>query len=974
MKPLIALFLLAGSFTFTYGQACTPPTIVANAKSANFFTAEQEMIIGELTLQRLSGEFRQLRDPQILAYIEAIGAKLNKHLPQTGLQFKFYVIDYPSANAFNIPGGHVFVSRKLIAFSNSEDEVAGVIAHELGHASVHHGAQDLSTAMREVLNITSVGDRKDIIDKYNRLIENARTKRSSSRRGHENEQQLEADKIGFHAMVAAGYDPGASFTFFDRLTESEGKTGSWFSSIFGNVRPEQKRLREIAEATKKLPPNCRDQRAATPTEEFLRWQADVVGFRESDRAEVLPGLMWKKEISPKLRSDVSQIKFSNDGKLLLVVDDFAITVIEREGLKVLTQIPADDVSAAYFAADNKEVVFTTETLRFERWDVNGTKPKEVRELVLRRDCWEHELSPDGNYLACVDLSTNINVIETKTGKRIWEKKKFYELSFFEYLTWSGAGGSSERRASFFRIGFTPNSRSVVFSRSNKYRFRFRIDGMTVDQSENSAVGVDLTTLKPIDLGGDLKKVFARSFVFLDSERVLGNSAPKLEAGGIFAFPGGKRLQKLEFGAEEVGATADPNFVTIKPVTNATIGVYDLARASIVNAMNKTDVAVWKNLIAFESVSGKILVRETRFDEEKKGTEFKDIGSVDLPVGTISDMRTAEVSDEFSWLIMSSKTRGGLWNLKTGERAVFSRGFNGGIVDNKGTGVAAFPKFQSDKHSLVILSGGSGSGSQFKELPEYGAKQFGRFMLTRKSLKDDTSKKTDGPVQQFPLSDDEQAELKLRSDVSFELKDWIQDKVVWTREFKGAVPRYSFDSYSGRLLFYWRLASEEGKAKLKDDAALQAKAEALGNKAGDYLIEVIDGYDQKNVGNMLLETGQGSFFVSDGQSERDWLILNDSEDRILAYSLKDGTLRHRFFGSHAAINPTQEQLIVENFPGEVVLYSLETGDKVAEFSLKGKLAFARFSLDGKRLFLFSDSQNAYAIDLTKVKQQERPVIL
>ena len=71
-------------------------------------------------------------------------------------------------------------------------------------------------------------------------------------------------------------------------------------------------------------------------------------------------------------------------------------------------------------------------------------------------------------------------------------------------------------------------------------------------------------------------------------------------------------------------------------------------------------------------------------------------------------------------------------------------------------------------------------------------------------------------------------------------------------------------------------------------------------------------------------------------------------------------------THAAINPTQNQIVVENFPGEVALYSLDTGDKVADFAIKGDLTFARFSLDGKRLFLFSDSQTGYAVDLTKVK--------
>ncbi|HBE82090.1 MAG TPA: hypothetical protein DDW24_04830, partial [Blastocatellia bacterium] len=217
MKSVVLFLVVVLSVSFAFGQTCDPPQIVANARTDNIFTPEQEMVLGELTLQRLSTEFRPIRDPQLLAYVESIGAKLLEKFPNTGLKYTFHIIEYPEANAFNIPGGHVFLTRKLIGFVTSEDELASVIAHELGHAAVRHGAQDISSAMKRVLGISTLGDRKDIVDKYNRLIENARTKRAPARRGHENEQQLEADKLGFFAMVAAGYDPNASFTFFDRL-------------------------------------------------------------------------------------------------------------------------------------------------------------------------------------------------------------------------------------------------------------------------------------------------------------------------------------------------------------------------------------------------------------------------------------------------------------------------------------------------------------------------------------------------------------------------------------------------------------------------------------------------------------------------------------------------------------------------------------------------------------------------------------
>ena len=134
------------------------------------------MILGDLNHQRMSGDLRFMQDEKLLAYVRQMGDRLTRHLPPTGLKFQFFIIDIPTANAFNTPGGYVFLSRKLIAFTKTEDELAGVMAHELGHAVVHHAARDMSELFKKILNVTQLGDRKDITEKYNLLIERERTK------------------------------------------------------------------------------------------------------------------------------------------------------------------------------------------------------------------------------------------------------------------------------------------------------------------------------------------------------------------------------------------------------------------------------------------------------------------------------------------------------------------------------------------------------------------------------------------------------------------------------------------------------------------------------------------------------------------------------------------------------------------------------------------------------------------------------
>jgi predicted Zn-dependent protease len=270
-------------------QDCKPPAITANSQNYNIFSPEQEMILGELNYQRIASETRYIQDQKLLTYVRGIGEKLVHHMPSTGLKFQFFIIDIPDANAFNTPGGYVFISRKLIAFTKTEDELAGVMAHEMGHATVRHSASDVSELFKKILNVTQLTDRKDITEKYNLLIERARTKNVSRGANHESAQQLEADRIGLFAMVAAGYDPNAFSDFFARLTEAKAKSGNWFTNIFGGSSPTEKRLRDMIKVTEQLPAACRENRSANASEQYLNWQADVVSFHQSQIDEELPG-------------------------------------------------------------------------------------------------------------------------------------------------------------------------------------------------------------------------------------------------------------------------------------------------------------------------------------------------------------------------------------------------------------------------------------------------------------------------------------------------------------------------------------------------------------------------------------------------------------------------------------------------------------------------------------------------------------
>jgi len=78
------------------------------------------------------------RDPRIAGYVEEVGQRLAAHAMRKDVDYEFYIVDMASANAFSLPDGHVYISRGLLALINSEEELAGVLGHEMGHVEAHH--------------------------------------------------------------------------------------------------------------------------------------------------------------------------------------------------------------------------------------------------------------------------------------------------------------------------------------------------------------------------------------------------------------------------------------------------------------------------------------------------------------------------------------------------------------------------------------------------------------------------------------------------------------------------------------------------------------------------------------------------------------------------------------------------------------------------------------------------------------------
>jgi predicted Zn-dependent protease len=155
-----------------------------------------------------------LADARLQAYVNDIGQRLAAQSHRANLQWTFTVLDTPDINAFALPGGYVYVTRGIMAYLDSEADLAGVIGHEIGHVAARHGAQRATRQQRAgagVLAATVLGVLLESAVGVEGAAQAANQVSSGIAAGsiasYSREQELQADQLGAEYLSRVGYDP-----------------------------------------------------------------------------------------------------------------------------------------------------------------------------------------------------------------------------------------------------------------------------------------------------------------------------------------------------------------------------------------------------------------------------------------------------------------------------------------------------------------------------------------------------------------------------------------------------------------------------------------------------------------------------------------------------------------------------------------------------------------------------------------------
>jgi predicted Zn-dependent protease len=213
-RSLAAFLCCALAFA---GCAVNP---VSGRREISTMSPQREAELGAQAAKEVEEKIGLVDDPQLAAYVDAIGQRLAARSPRRDVVYRFAVADMQEPNAFALPGGWIYVSRGLLVITGSEAELANVIGHEIGHVAARHAAsreaRSMGAGLLSVLGSVVAGATlgTEVGQGVGQLFQIAGAGLIAS---YSRGQEREADDVGQRLAAETGWDPAAMSRFLQTL-------------------------------------------------------------------------------------------------------------------------------------------------------------------------------------------------------------------------------------------------------------------------------------------------------------------------------------------------------------------------------------------------------------------------------------------------------------------------------------------------------------------------------------------------------------------------------------------------------------------------------------------------------------------------------------------------------------------------------------------------------------------------------------
>ena len=261
---------------------------VQQAQAAIFgeFTIKDEAELGQKIKASVRNSFPLVEDPEIVAYTGEIFTRLMKQVPPQPFDYSINVIRHNALNAFATPGGNLFLFTGLLLAMDHEAEVAGVLAHEIAHASQRHIANRIAQTQRISLLSLAGAILGGLVggEGGSALMAGSMAAAQTAQLKYSRADETDADHVGMSYLVKAGYPPRGMVGAFEKIRRQQWLLGSSIPPYLSSHPGVQERINYISTRINMLPASVRNRKYDDA--KFLRIQA-LIRARYSDPSQAM---------------------------------------------------------------------------------------------------------------------------------------------------------------------------------------------------------------------------------------------------------------------------------------------------------------------------------------------------------------------------------------------------------------------------------------------------------------------------------------------------------------------------------------------------------------------------------------------------------------------------------------------------------------------------------------------------------------
>ena len=261
----------------------------------NIVSESQEIAIGQQSHQQIIRQFGTYDEkPELNRLVDRVGKKLSAASERPELPWTFTILDTPMVNAMALPGGYIYITRGMLERINSEDELAGVLGHEIAHVTARHSAQQISRSQLAQFGMVlgAVIGGPEVLQQYGQLAElgiGLLFQRYS--RQHE----TQADLLGTGYMAEARYNPVGAERMLMTLQRLNKNPASGIDRYFMSHPDPAKRVKDVRSKITEMQGMTSSANFEAPNRnEFVRLLDGVITANSTENMVIKDGVIYDR--------------------------------------------------------------------------------------------------------------------------------------------------------------------------------------------------------------------------------------------------------------------------------------------------------------------------------------------------------------------------------------------------------------------------------------------------------------------------------------------------------------------------------------------------------------------------------------------------------------------------------------------------------------------------------------------------------